>query len=86
MPSSPPVQATAPWIACSRAYSRVTGRSIEVTLLEADAARPGNGPEGSKEPSTPEPPAAETKEDAPRKKDEFTREVADLFGGVIEDL
>jgi len=44
---------------CSRVFSGVMGRKIEVSLEDGSRIRPGN-------------------------QDEFTKEVADLFGGRIE--
>jgi hypothetical protein len=78
-----------------RVLSQVLGRetALELRLEEgAPAARAGAGaPRAGPATLVPEKPRAaepgtRAKPTAPRPPDEFTREVADLFGGVIEDL
>jgi DNA polymerase III gamma/tau subunit len=74
----------------SRAWSKVAGGSFSVRLVapggETPAAQPSTRKEsGVAQSPGPAPTGAGSAPSAP-KKDAFTEEVADLFGGVIEDM
>ena len=77
--------------ACRRALSRVAGREVDVTLESDSSAGAGAGARptstSSTSPRTKEGEAARSSRGEERaERDPLTRKVADLFGGVIEDL
>ena len=61
--------------ACSRSLSRVAGRSLTLDLVVPDEGEKKTAGAGSRR-----------GERKPAERDPLTQQVADLFGGVIEDV